>query len=115
MSTTVTISGNTSELISYFQPPLHLFDQYECGLLYFSVLNSRPKVAVSNSSLNVIRIECDLVNGSYCNGSPTHFIHEFVSDTPLGDSYIEIPRNIIYFPIKILYLNILVPLIGCIL
>lgn len=102
MSKTVTISGNTSELISYFHPPLHLSDQYECGLLYFSILNSRPKVTANNnnSSLSVIRIECDLVNDSYCNGLPTHFIHEFVSDNASGHCYIEIPRSIIYFPIN---------------
>ncbi|CAG9781773.1 unnamed protein product [Diatraea saccharalis] len=99
MSTTVTISGNTSELISYFQPPLHLSDQYECGLLYFSVINSTSNV-ISNRNLSIIRIECDLVNGSYCNGLQTHFIHEFVSDTAPDHSYVEIPRSIIYFPIN---------------
>lgn len=101
MSTTITISGNKSELVSYFQPPLHLSDQYECGLLYFSVLKTRPNVPVNNSSLTaVIRIECDLVHGSYYNGLPTHFIHEFISDTAPGRSYTEIPQNVIYFPVN---------------
>lgn len=100
MSTTVTISGNKSELVSYFQPPLHLSDQYECGLLYFSVLNSRPDIPIKTSTLSVIKIECDLVYGSYCNGLPTHFIHEFVSDTSLSHDYIEIPQNVIYFPVN---------------
>lgn len=100
MSTTVTISGNKSELVSYFQPPLHLSDQYECGLIYFSVLKSRPSIPITNRGLSVIRIECDLVHGSYCNGLPTHFIHEFVSDTTPGHQCIEIPQNVIYFPVN---------------
>lgn len=100
MSTTVTISGNKSELVSYFQPPLHLSDQYECGLLYFSVFNSRPDIPIKTRNLSVIKIECDLVYGSYCNGLPTHFIHEFVSDTALSHGYKEIPQNVIYFPVN---------------
>lgn len=50
--------------------------------------------------LSVIRIECDLIQGSYTNGVPTHIIHEFVLNTPPGHQLIEIPRNVIYFPVK---------------
>lgn len=50
--------------------------------------------------LSVIRIECDLINGSYINGLPSHIIHEFVPNVPPGHQYIEVPNNIIYFPIN---------------
>lgn len=100
MSFTVTISGNKSELVSYFQPPLHLSDQYECGLLYFSLLNSKPIAPNIGNSLSVIRIECDLVYGSYFNGLPKHFIHEFLYDSAPGRHYIETPQNVVYFPVN---------------
>lgn len=184
MSITLTITGNKSHLESQFQPPLALWENCECGLLYFSALNSIPnvtsrnniftygeenkqliipegtydlydiaeyletniidceiKIKPSNNTLkcylycservnftannsighllgfqntklepnkwyesmnpvnilpvSVIRIECDLVQGSYINGSPSHVIHEFVPDVSPGHRYIEIPKNII--------------------
>ena len=50
--------------------------------------------------LSVIRIECDLVQGSYTNGQPSHIIHEFVPNVPPGYRIIEAPANVIYFPIN---------------
>lgn len=47
----------------------------------------------------VIRIACDLVQGSYMNGLPTHIIHEFVLNIPPSHQLIEVPKNRIYFPI----------------
>lgn len=98
MSITVTISGNKSELTSYFQPPLNLSGQYECGLLNFSVLNSVQHFR--NNIQPLIRIECDLVHGSYSNGLPTHVIHEFMSSTAPGNWCIESPQNVIYLPVN---------------
>lgn len=49
--------------------------------------------------LSVIRIECDIVKGSYINGLPSHIIHEFVPNVPPGHRFIEKPKNIIYLPI----------------
>lgn len=96
MSITVTISGNKSELITYFQPPLNLIDQYECGLLYFFVLNSAWGWKIPN----IISIECDLVYDSYKNGLPTHIVHEFVCNTTSDKWIVESPQNIVYFPVN---------------
>lgn len=101
MSLTVTISGSKSELASYFQPPISLSGQYECGLLYFSVLNLKPGDAhVDNNILSVVRIECDLIHGSYSDGLPTHNIHEFLTYNTVGHQHIERPQNVIYFPVN---------------
>lgn len=50
--------------------------------------------------LSVIRIECDLVNGSYTNGLPSHILYEFIPNVPPGHRFIEKPGNIIYFPVN---------------
>lgn len=189
MSITLTITGNKPFLESQFQPPLTLWEKCECGLLYFSALNSIPNVTACNNiftygddnkqlqvpfgtydlydiaeyletnisdceikikpnnntlkchfycsqsvnfnvnnsigqllgfqnvkleankwyesitpvsilPLSVIRIECDLVQGTYNNGSPSHIIHEFVPDVSPGHRYIEKPQNIIYLPVN---------------
>lgn len=51
-------------------------------------------------STTVIRIECDLVSGSYINGISSHIIHEFAPNVPPGYRIIEIPKNVIYFPVN---------------
>lgn len=49
--------------------------------------------------VSVIRIECDLIQGSYTNGIPSHIIYEFVPNIPPSHRFVEIPNNVIYFPI----------------
>lgn len=49
--------------------------------------------------VSVIKIECDLVQNSYTNDSPSHIIHQFVLNVPPGHQIVEIPKNIIYFPL----------------
>lgn len=189
MSITVTLSGKTSVLETFFHPPLSLDEKYECGLLYFSVFNSVPNINNTNNifsygnkgqqikipcgsydldeiseylknnitdchikiypncstlkcavycdktlnfdienslgnilgfdktkleankwhesngpvnilPLSAIRIDCDLIQNSYANGTPTHILHEFIPNTPRGFRFIEVPRNVIYFPVN---------------
>lgn len=47
----------------------------------------------------VLRIECDIIRGSYTDGKPSHIIHEFAPNVSPGYRIIEIPKNIIYFPV----------------
>lgn len=54
---------------------------------------------VSILSTTIVRVECDIVRGSFVNGKPSHIIHEFVPNVPPGYRIIEIPKNIIYFPV----------------
>lgn len=51
--------------------------------------------------VNVIRVECSIINGSYLNGKPSHTIHEFSPRVPPGYKIIEVPQNVIYFPVTV--------------
>lgn len=51
-------------------------------------------------STAVVRVECDVVSGSYINGMSSHIIHEFAPNVPPGYRVIEKPKNIIYFPVN---------------
>lgn len=51
-------------------------------------------------STTVVRVECDIISGSYIDGKPSHIIHEFAPNVPPGYRIIEIPKNIIYFPVN---------------
>lgn len=58
----------------------------------------------SNNLVNILqvdalRIDCDLVRGSYNNGNPTHTLHQFFPDVPPGYKILEVPRNLIYLPV----------------
>lgn len=188
MSLTLSITGNSSDLSTYYPNTLLLDGQYECALLHFSTFNSIPNIDKRNNKLHygveevieipegtyelqdisdylkseiknasiklqcnnntlktaihctknidfnkegtfrsllgfnkqilkankwhvselpvnilpttVIRIECDIVSGSYINGEPSHILHEFALNVPPGYRIIEIPKNAIYFPIN---------------
>ena len=59
---------------------------------------------ISNNILNVfkvnsIRVECDLITGAFINGKPCHTIHEFFPTVASGYNIVEVPQNVIYFPI----------------
>lgn len=55
----------------------------------------------SLGSLNVetVRVNCDLVNGSFRDGVSTHTLHEFRPKEFTNYKMIERPRNLIYLPI----------------
>lgn len=56
---------------------------------------------VKISSSNVIRIECDLVTNSYNNGKNSNTLYEFSNGkVEAGYKLIEIPRHIVYLPIR---------------
>lgn len=53
------------------------------------------------TDIDVIRIECDIVSGSYINGKHCHTIHQFSNcKVRPGYKFIEVPQHIIYLPIK---------------
>lgn len=58
------------------------------------------QLPVNILSTTVVRIECDIVSGSYINGKSSHIIHEFSPNVPPGYRIIEVPKNIIYFPVN---------------
>ena len=59
---------------------------------------STNKININN--VNVIRVKCNIANGSYLNGNKSHTIHSFYPEAPPGYKIIEVPRNIIYFPVN---------------
>lgn len=56
---------------------------------------------VKITDIDVIRIDCDIVSGSYINGKPGHTIHQFSHcKVSPGHKFIEVPKHIVYLPIN---------------
>lgn len=56
---------------------------------------------VKITNIDIIRIECDIVSGSYINGKLSHTIHQFSHcKVDPGYKFIEVPRHLIYLPVK---------------
>ena len=53
------------------------------------------------NNVNVLRVNCNIAEGSFHNGKPTHSIHNFYPQSPPGYKIIEVPKNILYFPINV--------------
>lgn len=64
-----------------------------------NILHESP-LPVNILSTTVVRVECDIISGSYINGKRSHIIHEFAPNVPPGYRIIEIPKNTIYFPVN---------------
>ena len=50
--------------------------------------------------VNSLRIDCNIIDGSYVNGQKVYAIHEFFPAVAPGYKIIEIPKEIIYLPIR---------------
>lgn len=51
--------------------------------------------------VNVIRVECNIITGSYLNNRQSHTIHQFSPRVPPGYKIVEVPQNVIYFPVTV--------------
>lgn len=50
--------------------------------------------------VNAIRIECSIIDGAYINGQKVCTIHEFFPSVPPGFKIIELPKKVIYLPVR---------------
>lgn len=85
----------------HFEKPNSIGDILGFGKVYLKShkIHESP-FTVNILSTPVVRIECDIISGSYINGKSSHIIYEFAPNVPPGYRIIEIPKNIIYFPVN---------------
>lgn len=103
-SYTITFSGTSSVLQTYFFPEIKLDEdcEYSCALLDL-IIDSNQKFDLNEIvNLKVIRIDCDIISGSYINSERRHTIHQFAASTSnvKGQIFVEIPKHLIYFLVK---------------
>lgn len=53
------------------------------------------------NSVDVFKIDCNIISGSYSNNKLSHTLHEFYPTVPAGYKVMEIPRTLIYLPVTV--------------
>lgn len=103
----ITANNNTLQTEIYSSLPVDLSPSQSVGsLLGFSRKLLEPNKShksdrpVSIQSVHVIRVECNLVTGSYQNGKLSHILYEVYPSVPPGYKILETPKNVIYLPIN---------------
>lgn len=103
-SFTVTFSGTTAVLQAYFFPEIILDEdcEYSCALLDLIIKNNPTFDLKEIVNLNVLRVDCDIISGSYINSERKHTIHQFATSASYvkGQTFVEIPKHLNYFPVK---------------
>lgn len=81
--------------------------KYSIGTLcgFDKVVVYRGKRVASNrvvdiNEVNAIDILCNIVDGSFINGSPSHILYHFYPNVPPGFKIIEVPEQKIYMPVN---------------
>lgn len=102
-SLTIAFTGTSSVLQANFLPEITTDENsdYSCALIDLFIKNTNNVDGIVN--LGEIHINCDIISGSYINGQRSHTIHQFATSTSgvKGQTFIEIPKHLIYFPIKV--------------
>uniref|UniRef100_A0A2S2P5A9 Uncharacterized protein n=1 Tax=Schizaphis graminum TaxID=13262 RepID=A0A2S2P5A9_SCHGA len=55
---------------------------------------------VNIMKINCIKIECNLITGSFCDGSPSQTIHEFYPTVAAGYKIVEVPRHLVFYSLN---------------
>ena len=60
---------------------------------------------LSITKVTCIRVDCNIIVGSYHGGRQSHTLHEFFPNVPPGYRIIECPRQVVYYPVNTSVLN----------
>lgn len=104
----ITTDKNTMKCIMYL--PVDCLISFTAKDSVGSVLGFGPHLYGPNSThgsdkvINIqsndnLKVNCDLITGSYHNGTSTHTIYEFTPSVNPGYKIIEQPKHLIYLPV----------------
>lgn len=88
-----TIDNNISRLIGFENKKYVANNEHESESL------------VNIMSVNCIKVECNLITGSFYNGISSQTIHEFFPSVPIGYKIIEVPRHLVFYPLHSTTIN----------
>lgn len=107
----IDMEANTNTMKCMFYSSIfdiHFEKENSIGSIFGFSKRMLPKnhIHVSDEPINIlitnsIRIECNIIRGSFVNNKPSHVLHEFTPSVPPGFQIIECPPHLIYLPLKV--------------
>ena len=70
------------------------------NVLYTSGDIHKSENIVNIMKVNCIKIECNLITGSFCDGTPSQIIHELYPTVPAGYKIVEVPRHPVFYALN---------------
>ncbi|KAL4090136.1 hypothetical protein QTP88_025035 [Uroleucon formosanum] len=83
-----------------WNPPLHTTYPKLLGfrnVLYTTGATHESENIVNIMKINCIKVECNLITGSFCDGAPSQIIHELYPTVPAGYKIVEVPRHPVFY------------------
>ncbi|KAL4091149.1 hypothetical protein QTP88_025886 [Uroleucon formosanum] len=67
------------------------------NVLYTTGATHESENIVNIMKINCIKVECNLITGSFCDGTPSQTIHELYPTVPAGYKIVELPRHPVFY------------------
>ncbi|KAL4153628.1 hypothetical protein QTP88_001461 [Uroleucon formosanum] len=67
------------------------------NVLYTIGATHESENIVNIMKINCIKVECNLITGSFCDGAPSQTIHELYPSVPAGYKIVEVPRHPVFY------------------
>jgi len=62
-------------------------------VLYTANANHESENTINIMKINSIKVKCNLISGSFCDGPPSQIIHEFFPAVAAGYKIIKVPKH----------------------
>jgi hypothetical protein len=105
----ITVGANSSTLRAYVEITNTIYRVNFAQSTIRSMLGFNPKTLRSGYhegdnpvdilKVNTILVNCDIISGSYRNGSQTPVVYSFFPDVSPGYKIVESPNNLVYLPV----------------
>ncbi|KAL4084264.1 hypothetical protein QTP88_028089 [Uroleucon formosanum] len=67
------------------------------NVLYTTGATHESENIVNIMKINCIKVDCNLITGSFCDGAPSQTIHELYLTVPAGYKIVEVPRHPVFY------------------
>ncbi|KAL4127110.1 hypothetical protein QTP88_011308 [Uroleucon formosanum] len=67
------------------------------NVLYTTGATYESENIVNIMKINCIKVKCNLITGSFCDGTPSQIIHELYPTVPAGYKIVEVPRHPVFY------------------
>ena len=75
------------------------------NVVYTTNATHESENTVNIMKINCIKVECNLITGSFCDGAPSQAIHELYPTVAAGYKIVEVPRHPVFYGLNTTYIS----------